>query len=121
MTTDIKTMTPAEHCRFYVENVWKQHRVDLIPQLCADPIIRHDFTRDWKISHAEQVERILSHKDKGFDFRIVSIHGDHEYATMIWEIASPTYNVAGIEVMRILDGKIVENWNAKRDGVMWPK
>lgn len=113
-------MTPAEQARFYYENVWMQKKVDLIPQLCADPVLRHDFTRDQTLSHADQRDRILAHKDKGYAFRIVAIHGDAAYATIIWEITSTTYNMAGIEVMHIVDGRITEVWNAKRDGLLWP-
>lgn len=114
-------MTPVEHARFYYENVWMQHKVELIPELCANPVMRHDFARDYTITHEEQRERILAHEGKGFVFRIVNIHGDHEYATIIWEITSPTYNMAGIEVMHIPNGKIVEVWNGKREGILWPK
>ncbi len=92
-------MSAVSHARYYVDQVWNQRKVELIPELCANPVIRHDFTRDWAVSHEAQ----------------------RDFATIVWEITSSVsdFKAAGIEVMKIVDGKIVENWNGKRD-LLWP-
>lgn len=112
--------TPLEVAHRYVDQVWNKHKVELIPELCADPVLRHDFTRDFHINHQQQRERILSHVSKQLHFKIVFSHGDAQFATIVWQITSANsdFQMAGIEVMKVVDGKIVENWNGKRD-LLW--
>lgn len=113
-------MTPVELVRHYYENVWMAHKVELIPELCADPVLRHDFRRTVALSHAEQRERILSHTD--LKHRIVLMTSEGPHVTMMFEVFSEVrdFRMSGIEVLKVEGGKIVENWSGLRDaGMLW--
>ena len=112
-------MKPVDLVRHYYESVWMQHKVELIPELCADPVLRHDFRRTVALNHAEQRERILAHDD--LTHKIVLLRGDDEYVTMMFEVTSDTrdFRMAGIEVLKVENGKIVENWSGLRNGLLW--
>ncbi len=63
---------------------------------------------------------ILFGADKQLHFRIVLAHGDDTDATIVWDTSAISdFTMAGIETMKIVDGKIVENWNGKR-ALLWP-
>lgn len=111
------TATPLSIVQTYYREIWSEHDVDRIPALCADPVIRHDSRGDSVLSHEQQRQRILAHADKGLDFTIVASHGDADHATIIWQISSTIsdFRLSGIEVARVVDGRIAEVWNATRE------
>ena len=118
MTADTP-MTPAERVRAYYEAVWIGGQIERIAEFCADGVTRHDLKGTVTLSHAQQRERLLSHP--GFKHRIIRIFGDHQFATMFFEVRRPDDELlmAGIEVLRFEDGKIVENWTGVRPGLDW--
>lgn len=109
--------TPLAIVQAYYRDVWSDHKVERIPQLCADPVVRHDPKGLATLSHEQQRARILAHADKKLRFHIVSAHGDDRFATIIWQVTSDIsdYRNAGIEVLKVVDGRIAEVWNATRD------
>jgi hypothetical protein len=107
-------MKPVAIVETYYRDVWSKHDVGRIPELCADPMIRHDPTGDSTLSHEDQRQRILGHVPRKLKFHIVSAHGDDQFATIVWQLTSAIsdYRISGIEVARIIDGRIAEVWNA---------
>ena len=116
---NVDAMKPVDLVRAYYEHVWMGNNVDMIPQFCADGVVRHDLKGTVRLSHAQQRERILSHP--GLQHRIVQMHGDDQFATMFFEVRREGGELlmAGIEVLRIEGGKIVENWTGVRPGLSW--
>jgi len=99
----------------YIREAWNEGRVELISELCADPVIRHDANSVTELSHAEQVERIAHNYDElRPTFEEVVFAGDDEYITLIWNVTGrdPNWKWCGIEIFRVVDGKISEVWNS---------
>lgn len=105
----------VEIVRAYGIDAWNGGHDEWIPQLCADPIIRHDANREVRLSHAEQRARMRhNYEELRPTFEPVVLAGDDEYVTLIWNVTGrdPNWKLCGIEIFRVLDGKIVEVWNS---------
>lgn len=99
----------------YIRDAWNEGKVELISELCADPVIRHDANSVTELTHAEQVERIAHNYDElRPTFEEVVFAGDDEYITLIWNVTGrdPNWKWCGIEIFRVVDGKISEVWNS---------
>lgn len=102
----------------YVLEIYNAGRVDLVREICADPVVRHDPgapARRTAMSHDEQVERItrdLATHDP--QFTIVHLVGDDEIASLTWEATrrSTGDRLCGIEIFRVRDGRVTDVWNA---------
>ncbi|PCG09524.1 hypothetical protein COA17_06535 [Sphingomonas ginsenosidimutans] len=101
--------------RAYGVQAWTEGRDDWIPELCADPIIRHDANREVRLSHAEQRARMRhNYEELRPVFEEVVLAGDDEYVTLVWNVTGrdPNWKLCGIEVFRVVDGRIAEVWNS---------
>ena len=58
------TRSALETVTLYIERIWNEGRDDLIPELCADPIVRHDPNALTSLRHAEQRARIRHNYDE---------------------------------------------------------
>ena len=112
--------------------VWNDGRLEWIPQLVADPCLRHHPGHSEKLTVVDNVERIRAGRKqfRGVNFENVVLAVDGEYVssvfTMRWNADSPgaapeppgpadggRREVAGIEVFRVEDGLITETWTAE--------
>lgn len=99
----------------YIKEVWNEGKVNLIGELCADPVVRHDANTVTELSHAEQVERITHNFEELHPFfEDVILAGDDQHITLLWNVTGrdPNWKWCGIEVFRVTNGKIAEVWNA---------
>jgi len=108
------TRSALETVTLYIERIWNEGRDDLIPELCADPIVRHDPNALTALSHAEQKARIRHNYDELrplFTWEVLA--GDAEHVTLIWNVTGrdPGWKLCGIEIFRVRDGVITEVWN----------
>ncbi|MFT7651982.1 MAG: hypothetical protein ACI9UU_001089 [Candidatus Azotimanducaceae bacterium] len=86
-------------------------RAQVVLELCADPIIRHDPEgKTTALSHEEQIARVkMGREDMGVHIKRMITHEDDSYVTSIWEITSEKHedmNLCGIEVFKVEDGKL---------------
>ena len=99
----------------YWDEASNQGNVELIRELCADPIIRHDPEKVTELSHQEQIDRVLFGIEKmGVQISRVLIHADENTATSVWNLTSTTdenLKLCGIEVFRVENGRLAECWN----------
>ena len=105
----------VEIVRAYGVQAWTEGRDDWIPELCADPIVRHDANREVRLSHAEQRARMRhNYEELRPVFEEVVLAGDDEYVTLVWNVTGrdPAWKLCGIEVFRVVDGRIAEVWNS---------
>jgi len=112
----------VEIVRAYGVDAWTQGRDDLIPELCHDPIIRHDADREVRLSHAEQRARMRhNYEELRPVFEDVVLAGDDEYVTLVWNVTGrdPNWKWSGIEVFRVVDGRIAEVWNSSYQDGHW--
>jgi hypothetical protein len=100
--------------------VWNLGRLEWIPELVADPCLRHHPGRVDTVSVEDNVKRVGAGREHfpGVAFENVVLAGAGEYVTscytMRWddpEAPGGRRESAGIEVFRVVDGRIAETWN----------
>lgn len=120
----------------YVERVWNLGDGSAVVELCADPYVRHDAGRTRVMSHAEQLHRVTSERAAGtaadgrsLRFETLLLVGDGRDVTWIWNMTGPAgselagsgvaaevvgdeLRVCGMEVFRVVEGRITEVWNS---------
>lgn len=116
------TRSALETVTLYLEQIWNGGRDDLIPELCADPIVRHDPNALTALSHAEQRARIRHNYDElrpVFTWEILA--GDDRHITLVWNVTGrdPAWKLCGIEIFRVENGRITNVWNAPYVAGRW--
>lgn len=107
--------TPRELAALYTEEVWNKGNAELIREICADPMIRHEAGKRLELSHDQQVERVtrtVAANRPHFDNLFLVADDDH--VVLVWNMDTTSEKVpqmAGIEVFRVRDGRLAECWN----------
>ena len=95
--------------------VWNDRDEAGFTSMVLDGCVRHDPGRSTAISLEENVARFVAARDQLPNYRLTNDrmweHGD-DTITVCYEMAYDGGVVAGIEVFRFADGRIVEVWNA---------
>jgi hypothetical protein len=108
----------------YWEEASNQGNYELIRELCADPIVRHDPEgKITELSHEEQIARVkMGREDFGGIIHRIITHADDTYVTSIWELTSEkdeNVNLCGIEVFKVENGKLAHCWNTPYGNGKW--
>ncbi len=108
--------TPLELIDLYWNEVWNNRNVELIREICADPIQRHDPDSTTTLSVDDQVARVRqqSNATEPF-FEHEVLHADDRFVTSVWNMRSrknPARTLCGIEVFESKDGKFIRCWNS---------
>jgi len=108
----------------YWEEASNEGHYELVREVCADPIIRHDPEgKITALSHDEQIERLrMVREDVGIHIERIITHADDTYVTSIWEITSEkdeALQLCGIEVFKVEDGKLAHCWNTPYGNGKW--
>ena len=102
-------MSDKSQAQILLERYWEeasnQGNYELVRELCADPIIRHDVDGGvTKLSHDEQIARVkMGVEDFGVHIDRIITHADDTYVTSIWETKSAkdkNMNLCGIEIFK---------------------
>jgi hypothetical protein len=107
--------TPRELIEIYWERVYNAREVELVREICADPIIRHDPQSATALSHDEQIERIQRSLALGPHFTHHVLHADDQFVTSVWNMRSRDGRnllLCGIEVFRAEQGRFTDCWNS---------
>ena len=118
--------------------VWNHGRLEWIPELVADPSLRHHPGRVETVTVVENVERVRSGRQRfpGVAFENVVLAADGEYVTSVYTMrwdaaysgdtpgppagaAAGRQEAAGIEVFRVVDSCITETWNVEPGPGPW--
>lgn len=101
----------------YWDEVNNEGKLELIRELCADPITRHDPDgKTTTLSHDEQIARVrfgLDHMGVVITREIT--HADDTLVTSVWNMTMTKQDdkkMCGIEVFKVEDGKLAHCWNA---------
>lgn len=129
-------LEPRDIVASYVERVWNLGDSSAVVEYCADPYVRHDAGRSREMSHAEQLKRVTGERKAGtaadgrsLHFETLLLAGDGRDVTWVWNMTGPTgtelaasgveaevvgddLRICGIEVFRVVDGRIAEVWNS---------
>ena len=110
----------------YLDVLYNERRLDLIPDLIADPTWRHKAGEVKSLPMADTIERLQATLDlcPELHFDSVVIHDDGTMVTVNWNGRSTqrdgrSFEYCGIEVFRVVAGKIVEIWNSRETGGHW--
>jgi len=107
--------TPLELIQMYWDRVYNEMEVELIREICADPIVRHDPLCVTSLSHEEQIERVLRTKPLRPYFTHQVLHADATHVTSVWNMVSRdgrNAELCGIEVFRAENGRFTDCWNS---------
>jgi ketosteroid isomerase-like protein len=118
--------TAEETVRTYLDVLYNQRRLDLIPDLIADPTWRHKAGEVKSLTMAETVKRLEDTLDlcPVLKFETSMLSATDTVVTVAWNGTSTqksgkSYVYCGIEVFHVRDGKIVEIWNSRETKDHW--
>lgn len=107
----------------YWEECSNQGNVELVRELCADPIIRHDPGAETALSHQDQIDRLKVGMQMGVQIDRVITHANDEWVTSVWNMHSESgvegMTLCGIEVFKVEDGKLAHAWNTPYAEGQW--
>lgn len=121
-----KHRTPIELINLYWDRVWNNREVELIREICADPIYRHDACSTTALSHDEQVNRVTQQARRGHpQFSHEVLLANDEYVCSVWNMVTSkgakTVELSGIEVFRAENGRFTNCWNSTYVPGLWGK
>lgn len=118
--------SPRDVVTRYLDVLYNQRRLDLIPELIADPTWRHKAGEVRKLTMDETVERLEATLDlcPELHFDVALLHEGGDLVTVAWNGRSTqrdgqSYTYCGIEIFRVVDGKITEIWNSRETSGHW--
>ena len=108
----------------YWEEASNQAQYELVRELCADPIVRHDPGRPvTRLSHDEQIARLrFGVEEMGVKIERVLVHADDTMVTSLWNMVmtkADDKRMSGIEVFRVENGRLAHCWNAPYGDGHW--
>ena len=126
MSTTVRT--PTEVVRTYIDVLYNQRRLDLIPDLIADPTWRHKAGEVKSLTLAETMTRLQGLLDlcPVLRFETTLLVADGPNVAINWngwstQTSGKSYQMSGIEIFRVVDDRIVEIWNSKEARGLWQK
>lgn len=110
----------------YLDVLYNERRLDLIPELIADPTWRHHAGEVKSLTLDETVSRLEATLElcPVLRFDTAMMCATDDMVTVAWNGESTqtngkSYVYCGIEVFRVVDGKIVEIWNSRETSGHW--
>lgn len=88
----------------YWDEVWNKGNVELIREICNDPIIRHDIGSVTHLSHDEQIRRVsqqIAMVKPYFTHEV--LNADDHHVTSVWNMvgaADPTLEICDRDLPR---------------------
>ncbi|MCF7548664.1 nuclear transport factor 2 family protein [Pseudonocardia sp. WMMC193] len=121
-TAPPRTASPVAVVRRYLDEIYHEGLVDVVREICADPVVRHDPGSIRTLTHREQMDRIradLPQWNPWFEAAVLA--GDDTHAVLVWNATGRTAErtLSGIEVFRVVDGRITDVWNTPYSTEHW--
>lgn len=115
--------SPKELIELYWTEVWNNRNVEMMRELCADPIIRHDPGSVTALSLEDQMARVRQQSETMqpyFEHEV--LHADDSYVTSVWNmwtrVETPVH-LCGIEVFKAENGRFTHCWNSSYTPGRW--
>lgn len=108
-------MDLAEFFQRYADEVYAARDAEAARRFIADPCLRHESGELITMSLADNVKRIQGYLDAypALAFTNRLLVQDGEFVTSCFDMDTGTGQVlSGIEVLRVVDGRITETWNS---------
>jgi predicted SnoaL-like aldol condensation-catalyzing enzyme len=109
----------------YTEEVYLARDPEAAARFIADPCLRHEHGHLVTMSLADNITRIRHFLDSASElsFSNAKVVDDGEHLVSCFDITmgsgDEARTVSGIEVFRVVDGKIVETWNSSVQPGAW--
>lgn len=117
------TRSPRELINLYWEEIWNKGQVELIREICGDPMIRHEPGAITRLSHEQQIARVRKVVDEMHPhFTHEVLIGDDHHVSSVWNMTSQSTKIpvmCGIETFRAVDGRLTECWNPPYGFKLW--
>jgi predicted SnoaL-like aldol condensation-catalyzing enzyme len=124
--TQQKTKSPIEVVETYLDVLYNQRRLDLIPALIAERTWRHAPGKVAVLTLQESIQRLtdLLELCPVLKFETAVRVAEGPMVTVAWNGWSTqkdgkSYEMSGIEIFRVVEGKIVEIWNSREAAGLW--
>lgn len=115
--------SPKELIELYWEEVWNRGNAELIREICATPMIRHEPGKVLLLDHDEQVARVSKIvADISPRFTHEVLIADDRHVSSVWNMWSKSEKVpvmCGIETFRAENGRLTECWNPPYGFDLW--
>jgi Phosphotransferase enzyme family/SnoaL-like domain len=115
--------SPKELIELYWTEVWNNRNVEMIRELCADPIIRHDAGSVTALSLEDQIARVRQQSERAAPFfEHEVLHADDRFVTSVWNMHTRNgerVELCGIEVFEAENGKFTHCWNSTYTPGRW--
>ncbi|MEO8299290.1 MAG: phosphotransferase [Burkholderiales bacterium] len=123
--TSSAARSPETLIRLYWDEIWNRGHVELIREICADPIVRHDAGSTTPLSHDEQIARVQHARQKiqpHFTHEVLC--GDGQHVTSVWNMTGvgpdgQPLPLCGIETFRAENGRFTDCWNSSYMNGHW--
>ena len=115
--------TPREIIDLYWEEVWNNGNVELIREICADPMTRHEPGETKILDHEAQIARVRGTVESirpCFSHEILL--ADDRHVISVWNMTSRSEKypfMSGIEAFRAADGRFTDCWNPPYGFALW--
>lgn len=115
--------SPKTLIEMYWAEVWNNRNAEMIRELCADPIIRHDPGSVTALSIEDQIARVRQQSERAepyFEHEI--LHADDTYVTSVWNMHTrkgERVDLCGIEVFKAENGRFTHCWNSSYVAGRW--
>jgi predicted SnoaL-like aldol condensation-catalyzing enzyme len=125
---NVATRTAREVVELYNLVVWNECDLVLADDLFADTVVRHEVGEVHTLTREQAVNRVKNIWEMfgrlRFELNSVIAGDDGEHVAIVYDSTMTAKdgtetNVAGIEVFRVVDGKIVEVWNCGYKQGVW--
>ena len=122
------TRSAREVVELYNFVVWNKRDFALAEELMGDTVIRHEVGEATTLTHQQAVKRIVDTWalfDKlRFDLKLLVAGDDGEHVAIVYqspmELKDGTKtDVGGMEIFRVVDGRITEVWNCGYTQGVW--
>jgi predicted SnoaL-like aldol condensation-catalyzing enzyme len=122
------TRSASEVVELYNLVVWNERDFALADELMGETVIRHDVGEATTLTHDQAVQRIVDYWEMldtiRFDLNLVVAGDDGEHVAIVYQ--SPMTlkdgtktDVGGMEILRVVDGRITDVWNCGYKQGVW--
>ncbi|WP_290713899.1 hypothetical protein [Gordonia sp. UBA5067] len=109
------TLSAVAVVRRYLFELYNDGNVDVVNEICGEPLARHSADGIVTLTRAEQIARIekdlAAHDPK---FTVVTLFGDDSHASLTWNAKrlATGEELCGIEIFQVSEGLITDVWNS---------
>ncbi|MCV7320977.1 ester cyclase [Mycolicibacterium confluentis] len=120
--------TAREVVELYNLELWNNQRYDLVDEIIADTMVRHEVGESHTLSRADARKRVedMWEQFESLTFVLNSVIADEDgqhvaivYDSTISAKDGSEFKIASIEVFKVVDGRITDVWNCGYGQGVW--